>query len=63
MELFHLPALTHLVFFLAPTVFAGCLPQSISIADGSVTWLSPRFRYYTAVRLLTELHSPLRFRL
>jgi hypothetical protein len=37
MELFHLPALTHLVFFLSPTVFADCLPQSISIADGSVT--------------------------
>jgi hypothetical protein len=29
--------LTHLVFLLSPTVFAGCLPQSISIADSSVT--------------------------
>ncbi len=33
----HLPALTHLVFFLSPTVLAGCLPQSISIADVSVS--------------------------
>src|SRR5207253_9154805 len=31
-----------------------------SVADNSVTWLSPRFRYYSAVRLLTEHHSPLR---
>jgi hypothetical protein len=34
-----------------------------SVADHSVTRLSPRLRYYLAVRLLTELRSPLRFRL
>src|SRR5215469_1726231 len=63
MELFHLFALTHLASFLSPTVFAGCLPRPYSVAGFPVTRLSPRFRYHSAVRLLTERRSPLRFRL
>jgi hypothetical protein len=43
MELIHLPALTHLVFFLLPTIFAGCLPRPTSVADRSVTQLLLRF--------------------
>ena len=39
------------------------LPQPNSVAGCPVTWLSPRFRYYSAVRILIELRSPLRFRL
>jgi hypothetical protein len=63
MELILLPALAHLVFFLFPTAFAGCLPQPTSAAGFPVTRLSPRLWYYTAVRLLTERRSPFRFRL
>jgi len=43
MELIHLPALTHLASFLFLTIFAGRLPQPTSVADSSVTRLSPRF--------------------
>jgi hypothetical protein len=43
MELIHLPALTHLAFFLFLTIFAGHLPRPTSVADSSVTRLSPRF--------------------
>src|SRR6266478_4080722 len=50
--------LTHLVSFLFLTIFAGCLPRPILGADHSVTQLSLRFRYYSAVRLLTERRSP-----
>src|SRR6516165_3309134 len=63
MELIHLPALTHLVSFLFPTVFAGCLPRPTSAAGRPVTRLSPCLWYYTAVRLLTGRRSPLRSRL
>jgi len=63
MELIHLPALAHLVFFLFPTAFAGCLPRPPSAAGSPVTRLSPRLWYYTAVRLLAERCSPLRSRL
>jgi len=63
MELIHLPALAHLVSSLSPTAFAGCLSRPIPVAGCPVTRLSPRFRYYTAVRLLTGHRSPLRLRL
>jgi hypothetical protein len=63
MELIHLPALAHLVFSLFPTAFAGCLSRPTSAAGCPVTRLSPRLRYYTAVRLLAEYRSPLRSRL
>src|SRR3954466_4573608 len=52
MELFHLLALTPLVFSLFPTAFADCLPRPTSAASFPVTRLSPRLWYYTAVRLL-----------
>jgi hypothetical protein len=42
MELIHLHALTHLVSFLFPTIFAGRLPRPTAVADFSVTRLSPR---------------------
>src|SRR5215470_4635852 len=48
---------------LFPTVFAGCLPRPNSVAGCPVTWLSPRLRYYSAVRLLAWHGSPFRFRL
>src|SRR5579871_5777104 len=57
MELIHLPALAHLVFSLFPTAFVGCLSRNTSAAGCPVTRLSPRLRYYTAVRLLTERRS------
>jgi hypothetical protein len=65
-ELIHLPALAHLVFFLFPTAFV--VPQRgptspVHFPPFPVTRLSPRLRYYTAVRLLRERRSPLRFRL
>jgi len=63
MELIHFPALAHLVSSLFPTVFAGCLPPPTSAADYSVARFLSRLWYYTAVRLLTEHHSPLRLRL
>jgi hypothetical protein len=50
-------------FLSLPTAFAGCLPRPTSAAGCPVTRLSPRLWYYTAVRLLTERRSPLRFRL
>ena len=40
-----------------------CLPRPNSVAGCPVPWLSPRFRYHSAVRLLTKPRSPLRFRL
>src|SRR5258708_13075416 len=46
-----------------PTAFAGCLPRPTSVAGHPVTWLSPYFWYFSAVRLLTALRSPFRFRL
>src|SRR5713226_9362683 len=61
-ELFHLPALTHLARCLFPTAFAGRLPRLTLVAAYAVTRLSPRFRYFAAVRLLTELRSPFRLR-
>jgi hypothetical protein len=63
MELIHLLAFTHLVSFLFPTVFAGCLPRPHFWAPLLVTQLSLGFWYYTAVRLLTEHRSPFRFHL
>src|SRR3954453_746484 len=63
MELFHLLALTHLVFSLFPTAFADCLPRPTSAASFPVTRLSPRLWYYTAVRLLPGHRSPLPSRL
>src|SRR5215472_14136431 len=45
------------------TVFVGCLPRPILVADCSVAWFSPPFWYCSAVRLLTEHRSPFRFRL
>jgi hypothetical protein len=63
MELFLLLAFTHLAFSLFLTIFAGCLPRPTLVADLSVTRLSSRLKYYSAVRLLTEHRSPLRFRL
>src|SRR5215467_4829128 len=35
--------LAHLVSFLFPTIFAGCLPRPTSVAGCPVTWFSPRF--------------------
>src|SRR5262249_45590784 len=35
--------LAHLVSFLFPTIFAGCLPRPTSVAGCPVTRLSPRF--------------------
>ena len=55
--------LAHLVSFLFPTIFAGCLPRPSSVAGCPVTQLSLRVCYYTAVRLLAERRSPFRFRL
>src|SRR5713101_6033264 len=49
-----------LTFSFFPAVFAGCLPRPISVAVCSVAWCWPRFRYYSAVRLLVEHHSPFR---
>src|SRR5208337_5007272 len=46
---------------LSPTAFVGCLPRPTSVAGCPVTWLSPRFWYHSAVRLLTTHHSPFRF--
>jgi hypothetical protein len=43
MELFLILAFTPLASLLFPTIFAGCLPRPTSVADYSVTWLSPRF--------------------
>ena len=48
---------------LVPTVFAGRLPQPTGCRPLTVTRLSPRFRYYSAVRLLDEHPFPLRSRL
>jgi hypothetical protein len=62
-ELFLLLIFTHLASSLFLTVFVGRLPRPTSVAGCPVTWLSPRFRYSSAVRLLTERRSPLRFRL
>src|SRR6266568_983350 len=58
-----LPHLYSSGFLFLPDIFAGCLPRPTSAADKSVTWLSPRLWYYTAVRLLTERRSPFRLRL
>src|SRR5260370_7861650 len=46
---------------LFPTAFAGCLPRPTSVAGCPVTWLSPCFRYCSAVRLLPVHCSPFRF--
>ena len=48
---------------LVPTVFAGRLRQPTRLPPPDVTRLSPRFRYYSAVRLLDEHPFPLRSRL
>src|SRR5580700_11780310 len=45
-ELFHLPALTHLARCRFPTAFAGRLPRPTLVAACAVTRLSPRFRYF-----------------
>jgi len=63
MELFLLLAFTHLAFSLFLTVFAGRLPRPTLVADCSVTRFSPRFRYYSAVGLLTKHRLPFRLRL
>jgi hypothetical protein len=55
--LLFLPAFSFLLAFVCR------LPRSAPIADCSVTPLSRRLKYYSAVRLLTERRSPLRFRL
>jgi hypothetical protein len=62
-ELFHLPALTHLTRCLFQTAFADRLPRLTLVAACAVTRLSPRFRYSAAVRLLTESRLPFRLRL
>ena len=56
--------LAHLVSFLLPTVFAGCPSptQFCRRLPGHVAFTTLP-RYYSAVRLLTERRSPLRFRL
>src|SRR5215472_12227492 len=54
---------SHLVSFLPLTLFAACLPRPTLLADRSVTRLSPRFSYYSAVGLLIERRSPARLRL
>jgi hypothetical protein len=46
-----------------PSAFACRLPRPTSVADCSVTRLSPRIRYYSAVRLLARHRFPFRFRL
>src|SRR5262249_702332 len=52
-----------LVFLPFPTIFAGCLPRPIrSQLPGRVAFVTPH-RYYSAVGLLTEPRSPLRFHL
>src|SRR5260370_20950621 len=50
---------THLVSFVFLTIFAGCLPRPPLVAARSVTRLSPRFRYYSAVRLSARATSTL----
>jgi hypothetical protein len=62
-ELIHLIALTRLTSLLFLPAFVCRLPRPTPVADRSVTRLSPRLKYYSAVRLLTEHRSPLRFRL
>src|SRR5215831_12687496 len=60
-ELFRPPSSLLIWFpFSLSDIFVGCLPRPASVADKSVTWLSPRLRYYPAVRLLTERCSPFR---
>jgi hypothetical protein len=56
----HLIDLAHLARCLSPTVIACRLPRPTPVADRSVTRLSPRFRYYSAVRPLAKLRPPLR---
>src|SRR5215472_10756129 len=53
--------LAHLVSFLFPTVFAGCLPRPTSVAGCPGTRPSPCVWYCAAV-LLTEHRSRLRSR-
>jgi hypothetical protein len=62
-ELIHLTALTRLTSLLFPPAFVCRLPRPTPVAGCPVTRLSPRLRYYTAVRLLAEYRSPLRSRL
>jgi hypothetical protein len=62
-ELIHLIALTRLTSLLFLPAFVCRLPRPTPVADRSVTRLSPCLKYYSAVRLLTEHRSPLRFRL
>src|ERR1700756_2881171 len=50
-------------FLSLPDIFAGCLPRPTLVANRSATRFSPRFRYYSAVGLLTERRSPFRLRL
>lgn len=61
MELIPLLTLTHLAALLSPPAFAGRLPRFTPTAAFTVTRLSPRFRYYSAVRRLAEHRFPLRF--
>src|SRR4030066_1207096 len=49
-----------LTSFLFPSALACRLPRPTSVADRSVTRLSPRLRYYSAVRLLARHRFPLR---
>ena len=55
--------LTHLVFCLCTDHLCRPPSPAHSAADRSVTWLSPRFGYYSAVRRLARHRFPLRLRL
>jgi hypothetical protein len=63
MELIHLLVLTLLAFLLSQPSLPADFPGLIHTADFSVTQLSLRFRYYSAVRRLAQHHFPFRFRL
>jgi len=59
----HRPYSSDFASLLFLPAFVCRLPRPTPVADRSVTRLSPCLKYYSAVRLLTEPHFPLRFRL
>src|SRR6516225_11114367 len=64
MELFHLSPLYSSGFLSLPDHLRRLpSPTHFRRPPGGITRLSPRLWYYTAVRLLTEHRSPLRYRL
>jgi len=63
MELFHLPVLAHLARSALPNHLRRPPSPTHSVAACAVARLSPRLRYFAAVRLLTQRRSPFRSRL